>query len=61
MNFCIDHEQTYFDNSGYGYSTKLQKCPECGNPVVINYYEDRAMKLNNDSRYYDYSKNTFLK
>lgn len=52
-------KDTYFDNSGYGYSTRLVKCPECNTPNVLTHYEDRAMKLNNDRRYYDYRKLSF--
>lgn len=34
----------YFDERGYGYSTKLVNCPYCGVPNVIKHIEDRAMK-----------------
>lgn len=33
-------EETYWDNSGYGYSAKLVKCKECGTPHVLKYEED---------------------
>ena len=58
--FTYLHNQTYFDDTGYGYSTRLIKCPHCNTPNVLKHYEDRAMKLNNDSRFYDYTLKTFL-
>ena len=30
----------FWDETGYGYSTKLCVCPECGSYVVIKYEED---------------------
>ena len=61
-DFIYENTEIYFDENGYGYSTKLVKCPSCGRPVVIGHYEDRAMKkLNKDNRYYDYGQKTFLK
>lgn len=56
-----DKSEAYFDDKGYGYSTKLLICPHCNTPNVLRYYEDRAMKLNRDSRFYNYNHNTFLK
>lgn len=46
-----------FDDHGYGYSTKLVKCKCCGKFNIVRYYQDRAMKLNNDSRFYNYRRN----
>lgn len=57
--FDYTNDDIIFDNNGYGYSTKLVKCKVCGKLNIIEYYEDRSMKLNNDSRYYDYSKHEF--
>lgn len=54
-------KDTYFDDAGYGYSTKLVTCLNCNTPNVIKHYEDRAMKLNNDSRFYNYTKESFIK
>lgn len=31
---------TYWDESGYMYSTKLVNCTECGKPTVLKYEED---------------------
>lgn len=61
FNFWYENKEAYFNDKGYGYSTKLIKCPSCGRPVILGYYEDRSMKLNNDSRYYDYKNKTFIK
>ena len=43
------------------YSLKLVKCPHCGCVNVIREIEDRSLNLNFDSRYYDYSKKSFIK
>lgn len=34
---------TYWDESGYGYSTKLVDCQQCGTPNVLKYEEDSWM------------------
>lgn len=60
-NFIYYPQDVFFDDKGYGYSTKLVKCPECGCINIIRYMEDRSMKLNDDSRYYDYRRKSFLK
>lgn len=35
---------TYWDESGCSYSTKLVDCKECGTPNVLKYEEDSWMK-----------------
>lgn len=52
--FEYDQNEVIFDDNGYGYSTKLVKCKHCGCLNVIKHYEDKAMQLNNDSRFYKY-------
>ena len=59
--FSYVRKDTYFDDKGYGYSTRLIGCPHCNTINVLKYYEDQSMKLNNDSRYYNYEIKTFLK
>ena len=54
-------DDCFWDDKGFGYSTKLIKCPKCGALIIVGYQEDRAMKLNNDDRYYDYRRKTFIK
>lgn len=61
QSFSYKKANTYFDDKGYGYSTRLIDCPHCNTINVLKYYEDRAMKLNNDSRFYNYEQKTFLK
>lgn len=38
-----ENTDTYWDESGYGYSTKLVDCKECGKPNVLKYEEDSWM------------------
>lgn len=42
--FSYKDQDTFWDESGYGYSTKLVKCPYCGAYHVIKYVEDRWLK-----------------
>ena len=44
VNFIFRPEETWFDDKGYGYSTKLVRCPHCGQINIIKHIEDRAMK-----------------
>lgn len=55
--FTYEQSEIIFDDKGYGYSTKLVKCKHCGCLNVLKHYEDKAMRLNNDSRFYKYSRN----
>lgn len=43
-----------WDESGYGYTTKLLKCPKCGYLNIVEYIEDVSLDVNNDIRYYQY-------
>lgn len=52
----LESIEIWFDESGTGYSTKLCKCSHCGSIQVIRYYEDLSLDINNDDRYYRYSK-----
>ena len=45
-----------WDESGYGYSTKLVKCPECGQINIIGYVEDDGFDVNYDLRFYEYRR-----
>lgn len=45
---------TKWDEKGFGYSTKLAICPNCGSYVVIKVEEDSSLDVNNDPRFYKY-------
>lgn len=53
-DFNVQPENTWFDEKGFGYSTRLCKCPQCGKVVIIEYIEDYGCNLNNDERFYTY-------
>lgn len=52
--FDYDDRDTFFDEKGYGYSTKLVKCKNCNCINILNHYEDKSLNLNYDERYYNY-------
>ena len=35
-----EETETWWDESGYCYSTKLVECKTCGTPIVLKYEED---------------------
>ena len=43
-SFSYDSKDTYFDDHGYGYSTKLVKCSHCNTPNVIKHHEEILYK-----------------
>lgn len=49
-------EDVHWDYSGYGYDTKYSICPNCGRINIIKYIIDENMDINNDLRYYTYTK-----
>lgn len=50
--FAYDQNDTFWDESGSGYSLKLVKCPKCGMYNILKVEEDLGLDVNNDSRYY---------
>lgn len=50
----IQPEKIWFDDNGYGYSTKLGKCTECNKITILAYINDKNLDVNNDKRYYTY-------
>ena len=51
--FKVKPENIWFDEKGYGYSTRLTKCPHCGRVVILGYKEDYGFsKINTDRRWY---------
>lgn len=51
-SFVIKPDMIYWDEKGYGYSTKLCRCPECNTSIIIEYYEDHGLDINKDTRWY---------
>jgi hypothetical protein len=49
-------DETWIDDKGSGYSTKLIRCGCCQKINVIKYFIDENMNLNNDKRFYDYRR-----
>lgn len=52
--FNFDLDDAYWDEKGYGYSTKLVRCKNCGCPNVIKHITDQNLDINNDPRFYKY-------
>lgn len=50
--FIYLSNQCFFDDNGYGYSTKLCRCPHCNQINVIKHYEDYGLEVNKDKRFY---------
>ena len=51
-NFVFKPDETWFDEHGTGYSTKLCRCPYCNKIVALRYIEDYGLDVNSDERYY---------
>lgn len=43
-----------YDESGFGYSAKIVKCPKCGAIRYIEVTEDQGLDVNHDERFYRY-------
>ena len=52
--FSYAPEDTWWDESGSGYSTKLCRCTECGCINVINHIEDSGIDVNKNLKFYEY-------
>ena len=53
--FSYTPEDTWWDEHGYGYSTKLCRCTECGCVNIINYSDHVGFDVNRDLRFYTYN------
>ena len=52
-SFLFKPDETWWDENGFSYSTKLVKCTECGCINVIKHIEDYGFsKMNTDVRLY---------
>lgn len=51
----VQPESIYFDEHGYGYSTRITKCPHCGKIIILEYIQDYGLDVNNDERFYLYN------
>lgn len=52
-NYVFKPDECWFDEKGYGYSTKLTHCKNCGCVNVVKHTEDYGLsKLNTDRRIY---------
>lgn len=47
-------ELIYWDDKGYGYSTKLSRCPHCRQLNIIRHEKDIGFDVNKDRRFYEY-------
>lgn len=53
QTFHYVNSDTFWDEGGSGYSTKLVRCPICGALNVIRYEEDYGLNINYDPRFYN--------
>ena len=44
----------FWDESGYGYSAKIIRCPNCGAIKYLKVIEDFCLDINNNERFYEY-------
>jgi len=54
-SFNYSLKDAYWDEKGFGYSTKLIKCPNCSCNNIIKIVEDEYLDVNNDERFYYYN------
>lgn len=52
--FKFHQKDTYWDEKGYGYSTKLVRCNKCNALNILKYSIDESLDINNDPRFYEY-------
>ena len=56
-SFIFEPDECWWDEHGFGYSTKLVKCKHCGCINVVKYIEDYGFSMmNTDPRLYDYRR-----
>lgn len=54
-HFVFNPEDCFWDDKGFGYSTKLVRCPYCNSINVVKHIEDSSLDVNNDDRFYSYN------
>lgn len=52
--FEYEEKDCIWDETGYGYSTKLVRCKECGCWNVIRVIKDVGFDVNGDDRFFEY-------
>lgn len=56
-HFIFKPDEVYWDEHGYGYSTKLVNCKKCGCINVVEHIEDYGFSnMNLDQRLYNYTR-----
>lgn len=51
--FSFKPDETFWDDKGTSYSTKLTTCKKCGKIVVLHHKEDYGFSfMNTDKRYF---------
>ena len=44
QEYDVESSKVWWDENGFGYSTKLSRCPKCGHINIIMYIEDEWIK-----------------
>lgn len=52
--FMFKPDEVLWDESGFGYSTKIVKCDKCDCVNVVKHIEDYGLDVNFDNRFYSY-------
>lgn len=52
-SFEYKPDDVFWDEQGYGYSTKLCVCKNCGTINILKYKEDYGFDVNYDERFYE--------
>ena len=47
-----EEDEFWWNDQGFGYSTKLCRCSECNQVNIVKYQEDYSLDVNNDGRFY---------
>lgn len=53
---CDPAKDIRWDFTGLGYDTKFVICPQCEKIIIMKYEEYGNIDVNNDERFYSYTK-----
>lgn len=53
--FDFKPDECFWDEKGFGYSTKLVTHKKCGCINIVQHIEDYSLDVNNDERFYLYN------